>query len=134
VTASAALTATSTTATTRACPPRTSTASRVCRCFFFSRVARSSFGTDFFFTRRRARRGGDGEDEDEDSSDCPELEAVDADDCPANDAATDALKNCDDSSLKAGDLCEADGECGTDGDINNCDHKGVPAADIYRLK
>ena len=46
--------------------------------------------------------------------------------------------NCDTPGLKPGDLCEGDGECGTDKGLNNCDGvnaNGVPetGADIYMV-
>ena len=57
---------------------------------------------------------------------CPAtLEPVLLDGCPGSDAATEALEQCDDEDLKTGDLCEGDGECGTDTDLNNCPHNGA---------
>ena len=65
---------------------------------------------------------------------CPSggLEAIDLDDCPS---VSSGLGNCDDSSLEIGDLCEADGECGTDTNQNNCPHDGGEylVDDIYRV-
>ena len=72
--------------------------------------------------------GDDYEDEDEPAS-CPGLKAVAAEDCPADaDRAP-----CDDASLRPGDLCEGDGECGTDSDLDNCAHDGARVADVYEV-
>jgi len=60
---------------------------------------------------------------------CPSIEAVDGDECPSN----ANLAPCDTPGLEVGDLCEGDGECGTDDDLNNCEHDGSMAADIYRI-
>ena len=53
-----------------------------------------------------------------------------SDDCPSV-----YLPLCDDSSLEVGDLCEGDGECGTDGGLDNC--KAIVTklfhSDVYRV-
>ena len=56
-----------------------------------------------------------------------EVEVIDESECPA-----DAnLPNCDDVAI--GELCEGDGECGTDRFLNNCpDPNGGNAFDVYR--
>merc|ERR1712048_866778 len=45
--------------------------------------------------------------------------------CPSN----PNIANCDD--VSAGELCEGDGECGTDNSLNNCDGGNV-LYDVYR--
>ena len=62
---------------------------------------------------------------------CPSLEglAKNSPDCPEE---LD-LVDCDDPSLKVGDLCEGDGECGTDKYIDNCKNEIHKGADIYRV-
>ena len=58
---------------------------------------------------------------------CPTLVAIDESDCPDN--SLSILENCDAVGLAAGDLCEGDGECGTDTGLNNCG-----SADVYRVE
>ena len=62
---------------------------------------------------------------------CPVLEALpkDSADCPEE---LD-LVNCDTPGLAVGDLCESDGECGTDKGIDNCRNEIHKGADIYRV-
>ena len=40
---------------------------------------------------------------------------------------------CDTPGLGVGDLCEGDGECGTDRKLDNCSNDGALGADIYRI-
>ncbi|KAK3288271.1 hypothetical protein CYMTET_4243 [Cymbomonas tetramitiformis] len=47
------------------------------------------------------------------------LEPIDTMYCPCTEGCT-GYKSCDDSSLVDGDICEGDGECGTDTSTNNC--------------
>ena len=60
---------------------------------------------------------------------CPEIEAVASTECPAN---ADMI-SCDTPGLEKGDLCEGDGECGTDDDLDNCEHDGKMAVSDPRL-
>merc|ERR1712014_545129 len=53
------------------------------------------------------------------------LSPVPACECPSN----PNIANCDD--VSAGELCEGDGECGTDNSLNNCDGGNV-LYDVYR--
>ena len=65
------------------------------------------------------------------SSDCPPLEPLpkDSPDCPDElDIAP-----CDTPGLGVGDLCEGDGECGTDRTLDNCSNDLISRADIYRI-
>ena len=65
------------------------------------------------------------------SSDCPPLEPLprDSDECP------DELdiEPCDTPGLGVGELCEGDGECGTDRKLDNCSNDEAQGADIYRI-
>ena len=49
--------------------------------------------------------------------------------CPEK-VMTGEAPNCQNATLKPGDFCEADEECGT-GNINNCDGMGSTGWDIY---
>merc|ERR1712048_576854 len=53
------------------------------------------------------------------------LSPVPACECPSN----PDIANCDD--VSAGELCEGDGECGTDDSLNNC-RSGSVLYDVYR--
>jgi len=63
-----------------------------------------------------------------DLSRCPTPHASDA-----GESGTSGLPSCTDEGLSMGVLCEADGECGTDGSLDNCpDVAGGPGAwDVY---
>jgi len=58
---------------------------------------------------------------------CATLRVIAADECPETFAELD-IANCATSGLVVGDLCEGDGECGTDPGLNNCQ-----SADMYAL-
>jgi hypothetical protein len=60
------------------------------------------------------------------SANCPILAALKPGSCPA--VITNI--NCDTPGLQPGDLCEADGECGTDKGLNNCDGVNEQGADV----
>ena len=59
---------------------------------------------------------------------CPNLREATSDECPDS---TDGMVSCDDETLAVGTQCEGDGECGTSVDLNNCEHYGEMAADVY---
>ena len=59
---------------------------------------------------------------------CPRLRAATSDECPDDSNVNVA---CTASLLVVGDVCEGDGECGTDTDLNNCEHYGEMSGDIY---
>ncbi|EOD07524.1 hypothetical protein EMIHUDRAFT_438573, partial [Emiliania huxleyi CCMP1516] len=45
---------------------------------------------------------------------------LEVDDCPKSADEARSLKKCSDPALQIGERCEADGECGTDVQLNNC--------------
>ena len=65
------------------------------------------------------------------SAKCPKVEPLprDSEECPDE---LD-LVACDHPSLKVGDYCEGDGECGTDKGENNCRNELHSSADIYKV-
>ncbi|EGB06987.1 hypothetical protein AURANDRAFT_65212 [Aureococcus anophagefferens] len=58
---------------------------------------------------------------------CAEVREATSDECP-DDAD---LAPCSTIGLEVGDLCESDGECGLDHDLDNCEYGGEQNADIY---
>ena len=52
------------------------------------------------------------------------LTAIPSSECPAD----PDLPQCDSSSIADGALCDGDGECGTNGSLDNCDN----GYDVYR--
>ena len=58
---------------------------------------------------------------------CAEVREATSDECP-DDAD---LAPCSTIGLEVGDLCESDGECGLDHDLDNCEYGGQQNADIY---
>ena len=64
----------------------------------------------------------------EDAALCLE-KVVHLDECPED----PNVHHCATAGLAVGDICEADGECGTDKKLDNCPHLGVFAADVYKV-
>ena len=60
--------------------------------------------------------------------DCPVLSALEPNFCPLTMLELD-IHNCQTPGLQPGDLCEGDGECGTDPGLDNCDD-----ADMYIVR
>jgi len=65
-----------------------------------------------------------------------EVEPLAKSDCPSDDEYPITTKTCADPTLRLGDLCEADGECGTKKKLDNCKaevNSPTTEADLYRV-